>query len=69
MHCNHGKGRTGTTIIAFLMFKRIYNNYEDAFKHVQSRRSVVYPNSNFVKQLIEFESMLNTFEKNFYNKK
>jgi protein-tyrosine phosphatase len=69
VHCNAGVSRSASIVIAFLMFKRIYNNYEDAFKHVQSRRSVVYPNSNFVKQLNEFESMLNTLEKNFYNKK
>lgn len=68
VHCNAGVSRSASIVIAFLMFKRIYNNYEAAYKHVAALRSVVYPNPNFVKQLIEFESMLNTFENNFYNK-
>jgi protein-tyrosine phosphatase len=68
VHCNAGVSRSASIVIAFLMFKRIYNNYEAAYKHVAALRSVVYPNPNFVKQLIEFESMLNTFENNFYNR-
>ena len=68
VHCNAGVSRSASIVIAFLMFKRIYNKYEAAYKHVAALRSVVYPNPNFVKQLIEFESMLNKFENNFYNK-
>ena len=30
VHCNHGKGRTGTKIIAFIMFTGFFNKFKEA---------------------------------------
>jgi protein-tyrosine phosphatase len=40
VHCNHGKGRTGTTIICFLMFTGFFHKYDEALKFYNMRRFV-----------------------------
>ncbi len=32
VHCNSGKGRTGTAIVAFLLFCGFFDNVDDALK-------------------------------------
>ena len=38
MHCNHGKGRTGTAIIAFMLFVSLYDRAAEALAFYNSRR-------------------------------
>lgn len=40
VHCNHGKGRTGTCIIAFMLFVREWVDADKALKFYNSRRFV-----------------------------
>ena len=38
VHCNHGKGRTGTAIISFLLYINFYNNSEEVLKFYNKKR-------------------------------
>ena len=38
VHCNHGKGRTGTAIIAFVMFTGYYKTAKQALEYYNKRR-------------------------------
>lgn len=38
IHCNHGKGRTGTAIIGFLILVAYMNTAEDCLKLYNSKR-------------------------------
>lgn len=38
VHCNHGKGRTGTTIIAFLLLVKYFESAQDCLKYYNSKR-------------------------------
>lgn len=38
MHCNHGKGRTGTAIISILLYLGIFKNAQEALTFYNSRR-------------------------------
>ena len=38
MHCNHGKGRTGTAIIAFMLYVGLHHKAEEALAFYNSRR-------------------------------
>ena len=40
VHCNHGKGRTGTTIIAFLIYTGFFNKFTDALEFYNKRRFI-----------------------------
>jgi protein-tyrosine phosphatase len=40
VHCNHGKGRTGTTIIAFLMFTGFFEKFDEALTFYNKRRFI-----------------------------
>lgn len=64
VHCNAGVSRSASIVIAYLMFKRLFNTYQAAYEHVLSCRSVISPNPGFVKQLLEFETLLNSFYQN-----
>ena len=57
-----GVSRSASVVISYLMFKRMFKSYQASLEHVKSRRSVVEPNTGFVKQLLQFERMLNSFE-------
>ena len=57
VHCTAGISRSTTIVIAYLM--KIYGiGYDDAYKYVQSKRSIVKPNAGFVEKLKEFEKEL-----------
>ena len=58
VHCNAGVSRSATIVMAYLMQKRIFTTYADAYKHVQFKRPIVYPNPGFVKQLLDLEVKL-----------
>ena len=38
MHCNHGKGRTGTAIITVLLYLGLFKNANEALTFYNSRR-------------------------------
>ena len=38
VHCNHGKGRTGTAIIAFILYMGLYEKAQDALAFYNCRR-------------------------------
>jgi atypical dual specificity phosphatase len=52
-----GKSRSTTFVVAYLMkIKRLGLNY--ALDHVRKCRKIASPNSNFIKQLKEYEYFL-----------
>lgn len=57
VHCHAGVSRSATICLAYLMFTAKIG-LEVAFEHVQSRRSVISPNLNFMRQLKTYESEL-----------
>lgn len=38
VHCNHGKGRTGTAIIGFMLYMALYERAADALAFYNSQR-------------------------------
>ncbi|KAL3863886.1 hypothetical protein ACJMK2_005613 [Sinanodonta woodiana] len=54
VHCHAGISRSATICIAYLMCKDNLT-LEQAYDHVKSRRSVISPNLNFMRQLQDFE--------------
>lgn len=59
LHCKAGISRSATICLAYLMFTKGYS-LEEAYQYVHSRRSVISPNLNFMRQLDEFEKELLT---------
>eukprot|EP01080_Neovahlkampfia_damariscottae_P001638 gene1638-12763_t len=57
VHCVIGKSRSASFIIAYLM-KENELNLNDSFKLVQSKREFIKPNDGFIKQLMNYESIL-----------
>lgn len=57
VHCFAGVSRSSSMIIAFLMTKK-KTNYYDTLAFVRAKRSCVYPNTGFAKQLLELEKQL-----------
>lgn len=57
IHCMEGKSRSASVVIAYLM-KAYTLSVTTAFQVVKSKRAIAQPNSNFMKQLIEFEHKL-----------
>ena len=53
VHCHKGISRSASFVIAYLMRKNQFT-FEEALAHVQSCRSIVSPNSSFIKQLSEY---------------
>ena len=41
VHCNHGKGRTGTCIIAYMLFSNQFSSAEKALSYYNKRRFIV----------------------------
>lgn len=58
VHCHAGVSRSATIVISYLMKRYINFSFKEAFKFVKSKRSIIHPNSGFVKQLKEYEQQL-----------
>ena len=63
VHCMAGASRSATIVIAYIMWKE-KKKFADALDYVSKKRSCVFPNDGFKKQLKIFESLL---EKNNYD--
>merc|ERR1712228_27520 len=57
VHCEMGISRSATICIAYLMNKRKMTLY-DAYFYVMDKRSIIRPNSSFLKQLEKYEKLL-----------
>ena len=53
VHCAAGISRSSSFVIAYLMRKNNWS-FEKSYEYVQSKRDIICPNSNFVKQLKEY---------------
>jgi predicted protein tyrosine phosphatase len=60
VHCNAGVSRSASIIIAYLMQKKLFHYYQDAFKFVKAKRPCICPNEGFVKQLFSLQIKLNS---------
>jgi len=58
VHCQAGISRSTTICIAYLM-KSVGLSFDAAFLVTKSARSVIAPNSGFIKQLLQYESEIN----------
>ena len=59
VHCNAGVSRSAAIVIAYLMQKKFFSYYQDAFNFVKTKRPRVCPNEGFVKQLFNLQIKLN----------
>ena len=57
IHCLFGISRSPTIVIAYLMWKT-HSNFEDIYKYIKTRRSIIEPNKGFIQQLKEFDNIL-----------
>ncbi|XP_067910881.1 protein phosphatase Slingshot homolog 1-like isoform X2 [Heterodontus francisci] len=57
VHCKMGVSRSASTVIAYAM-KEYRWSLEKAYKYVKERRSVAQPNAGFMRQLAEYEGIL-----------
>ena len=57
VHCMIGSSRSGTIVIAYIMWKQKMK-YEDAFNFVKNKRKIVNPNKGFKEQLKFFGDLL-----------
>ncbi|XP_018415896.1 PREDICTED: protein phosphatase Slingshot homolog 1 [Nanorana parkeri] len=57
VHCKMGVSRSASTVIAYAM-KEYGWSMENAYSYVKQRRSVTRPNSGFMRQLLEYEGIL-----------
>ena len=55
VHCHAGVSRSATIVISYLMKRFINFSLQDALQYVKSKRSIIRPNSGFLKQLQEYE--------------
>lgn len=58
VHCNAGISRSASFVIAYLLQKRLFKCYKDAYNHLKKARPVIEPNRGFEKQLINFEKRM-----------
>ncbi|KAM4052875.1 protein phosphatase Slingshot homolog 1 isoform 2-T2 [Anomaloglossus baeobatrachus] len=57
VHCKMGVSRSASTVIAYAM-KEYGWSMEKAYNYVQQKRSVARPNAGFMRQLLEYEGIL-----------
>lgn len=57
VHCKMGVSRSASTVIAFAM-KEYGWSMENAYSYVKQRRNVTRPNAGFMRQLLEYEGIL-----------
>ncbi|XP_076439527.1 dual specificity protein phosphatase 2-like [Babylonia areolata] len=57
VHCLAGRSRSATICMAYLMYSR-HLSLDAAFEHVRSRRQVIDPNLNFMRQLQDYQLSL-----------
>ena len=57
VHCIHGKSRSATIVVAYLLWKEKMS-LDDALTFVNQKRSMAVPNIGFKKQLQLFEELL-----------
>ena len=60
VHCHAGVSRSASFVIAYLMQKKIYETFEEAYQIVKTKRPKIRPNDGFIKQLKSFEKTLNS---------
>lgn len=58
VHCKMGVSRSASTVIAYAM-KHQHWSLEVAFAYVRDRRSIIKPNTGFMKQLQTYSGILN----------
>ena len=58
VHCHAGVSRSASIIIGYLLKKRLFVTYRDAYEHVKSSRPIICPNPGFVTQLKHYEYTL-----------
>jgi protein-tyrosine phosphatase len=65
IHCYAGKSRSASFVIAYLMkYKNVSMN--DAYEFILSKR-YIYPNDNFISQLMNYECELFKIDKSTFN--
>ncbi|NXD28555.1 SSH1 phosphatase, partial [Spelaeornis formosus] len=57
VHCKMGVSRSASTVIAYAM-KEFGWSLEKAYNYVKQRRSIARPNAGFMRQLLEYEGIL-----------
>ena len=57
VHCLGGVSRSPTIVIAYIMWIKKMK-YDEAIQFVKSKRSIIRPNSGFIKQLKMFHNIL-----------
>ena len=55
VHCVAGVSRSASLVIYYLI-KEYKLTYQSSFKTIRKVRSIVYPNPNFKRQLLQFET-------------
>ena len=58
IHCNAGVSRASSFVIAYLMQKRKFTTFKEAFEFLKQKRAKICPNNGFVRQLKELENDL-----------
>lgn len=59
VHCDAGVSRSASIVIAYIMRKNRCD-YESAFNQVRNKRSIIDPNTGFVKQLRTYQEKIRT---------
>lgn len=57
VHCKMGVSRSASTVIAYAM-KEFGWSLEKAYNYVKQKRSITRPNAGFMRQLLEYEGIL-----------
>ena len=66
VHCQAGISRSATICLAYLMCHKGLN-LEQAYDFLKARRSIIAPNLNFMRQLLQFETELEEKRKSEIN--